>query len=54
MLFNSWDTRHRLSSMPLVTYIAMVEEVHYDEIRWVDMDREAGRVIQRRQRPPFA
>jgi hypothetical protein len=53
ILFNSNQTKNkRLYAMALDAYMALVEEVHYDEIRWVDMDRDANRIIQRRQRPP--
>ena len=31
-------------------YVAMVEDVAYDEIRWVSMDRATSHVIQRRER----
>jgi hypothetical protein len=51
ILFNSDLTSTRLYGMTLDAYIAVVEDVHYDEIRWVDMDQAAGRVIQRRHRP---
>lgn len=52
ILFNSIKTRNRLLyGMRLDDYIAMVEEVAYDQISWVDMDQSTGRVIQRRQRP---
>jgi hypothetical protein len=52
ILFNSDHTPECLYAMTLDAYIAVVEEVHYDEIRWVDMDQAAERVIQRRHPPP--
>jgi hypothetical protein len=52
ILFNSDRTQDRLFGIPLDDYIAMVEDVAYDEITWVTMDRDKGQVIQRRQRPP--
>jgi hypothetical protein len=57
ILFNSDWTKDRLFGMLLDDYVSLVEEVAYDEIRWVSMDRGAkggkGRVIQRRHRPPL-
>jgi hypothetical protein len=57
ILFNSDWTKDRLFGTLLDDYVSLVEEVAYDEIRWVSMDRGAkggkGRVIQRRHRPPL-
>jgi hypothetical protein len=55
VLFNSDHTTHRLFGMRLDDYLAMVEDVAYDEITWVDIDlnRTECPVIQRRQRPPL-
>jgi hypothetical protein len=57
ILFNSDSTSNRLFGIRFDDYVAMVEDVAYDEIRWVSMDRGAkggkGCVIQRRHRPPL-
>jgi hypothetical protein len=51
ILFNSDHTKDRLYLIMLSTLTRVVEEVAYDEVRWVDMSRAEGRVIQRRSRP---
>ena len=51
LLFNSDRTKDRLYVMDLRTYVGLVEEVAYDEVRWVDLNQAEGRVVQRRQRP---
>jgi hypothetical protein len=52
MLFNSDYTKDEcLFAMSLDDFKRVVEEVACDEVRWVDMDRSRGRVIQRRGRP---
>jgi hypothetical protein len=38
--------------MRLDDYVAMVDDVAYEEITWVSMDRETGHVTQRRGPPP--
>jgi hypothetical protein len=51
IFFNSENTQDGLFLMALPEYMRLVSEVASDEVRWVDMDRVAGRVIQRRTRP---
>jgi hypothetical protein len=53
ILFNSDDSQDHLYLITLPTYVAVVEEVAYDEVRWVsrDINRSKDPVIQRRQRP---
>jgi hypothetical protein len=53
MLFNSDRTRAKwLLCMPLGDFQRVLEEVAYDEGRWVSMDRATGTVVRRRSRPP--
>ena len=49
MLFNSdrW-----VLSMPLDGFKRVLEEVAYDQVRWVSMDSATRCAIQRRSRPP--
>jgi hypothetical protein len=56
VLFNSdWTKREHLWMITLDTYMHVVEEACYDEVRWVSMDKYArggkGRVKQYRNRP---
>jgi hypothetical protein len=53
MLFNSDYTKDEcLFAMPLDRFKAVIEEVAYDEVRWVDKNGAEGRVTQRRSCPP--
>ena len=51
ILFNSDRTKDRLYSIVLTDYMQLVAEVAFDNVAWVDMRRDEGRVIQRRGRP---
>jgi hypothetical protein len=52
MLFADRDHSDTLYGITLDTYIEVVLEAHYDEIRWLGVTDE-GQRIRRRQRPPF-
>jgi hypothetical protein len=51
ILFNSDRSIKWLFILSLHDYTRLVDEVAADEVRWVDMDRAARRVIKRRYRP---
>ena len=51
LLFNSDRSSDRLYSIVLDDYMGLVAEVAFDDVTWVDMSRDEGRVIQRRRRP---
>jgi hypothetical protein len=51
ILFNSDRTKDRLFSIALSDYLRLVQEVAFDRVAWVDMDKWAGRVVKRRSRP---
>lgn len=52
ILFNSDHSKDRLYGIGLADYVTLIEEVAYDEVRWVDLNEAEGRVVQRRRRPP--